>query len=127
MAEEIKVPEKRASAGGEPERFDWDKEKREAMFEKKEMSQQEKDIAAELRREVELMDLDDNLKKVAEQKANTIHGMADDEKLKKLLDFAQEKGVVFAIQTAKKMNDPFLLDALHDLLAKEGYYQKFIK
>jgi hypothetical protein len=73
------------------------------------------------------MQVDDNLKKEAEQKANKIQFLADDEKLKKLLDIAKEKGVVFAIQTAKGMNDPFLLDALHDILAKEGYYHKFVK
>jgi hypothetical protein len=73
------------------------------------------------------MQLDDNLKKEAEQKANKIQFLADDDKLKELLKIAGEKGIVFAIQTAKKMNEPFLLDALHDILAKEGYYKKFIK
>jgi len=122
--EEIKVPERRATNSEQEVHFDWDKEKK---VEKKEISVEDKKISEELRREVELMQIDDNFKKEAEQKANTIHAMADDEKLKKLLDFAREKGLVFAIQTCKKMNDPFLLDALHDLLAREGFYKDFIK
>ena len=80
-----------------------------------------------MKREIELMELDDNLKKQAEQKANKIQFLADDDKLKKLMELAREKGVVFAIKVSKKMNDPFLLDALHDILAKEGYYKKFVK
>lgn len=98
-----------------------------AEVEKKEISPDEKIISEELRREIELMQVDENLKKEAEQKANKIHFLADEDKLKKLLEIAREKGVIFAIQVAKKMNEPFLLDTLHDILAKEGYYQKFMK
>jgi hypothetical protein len=84
-------------------------------------------VAEELRREIDLMNIDENLKKEAEQKANKIQFLADDDKLKELLRMAREKGVIYSVQVAKKMNDPFLLDAFHDLLAKEGYYQKFVK
>jgi hypothetical protein len=95
--------------------------------EKREISPDEKIISEELRREIELIQVDENLKKEAEQKANKIHFLADEDKLKKLLEVAREKGVIFAVQVAKKMNEPFLLDTLHDILAKEGYYQKFMK
>ncbi len=122
--EEIKIPEKRVPTPEQEARFDWDKEKK---IEKKELTEDEKIISEELKREIDLMQVDDNLKKEAEQKANKIQFLADDDKLKKLLELAREKGVIFAIQVAKKMNDPFLLDTLHDILAKEGYYQKFMK
>jgi hypothetical protein len=95
--------------------------------EKKDFSKEEKILSEELKREIELMNLDDNLKKQAEQKANKISFLADDDKLKKLLGIAKEKGVIFAIQVARKMNDPFILDTLHDALAREGYYKDFIK
>ncbi len=108
----------------EEARYDWDKEKK---VEKRETTEDEKIISEELKREIELMQVDDNLKKEAEVKAGKMAFLANDEKLKKLLEIAKEKGVIFAIDIAKKMNDPFLLDALHDILAKEGYYQKFIK
>ncbi|MCX6719875.1 MAG: DUF3798 domain-containing protein [Candidatus Staskawiczbacteria bacterium] len=124
MDEEIKIPEKKISAEEQAVHFDWDKEKK---VEKKESSEDEKIISEELKREIELMQIDENLKKEAEQKANKIQFLADDDKLKQLLVIAKEKGVLTAIQTAKKMNDPYLLDTLHDILAKGGYYQKFIK
>ena len=38
---------------------------------------------------------------------------------------AKSKGVVYAVNVAKKMDDPFVLDKLHDNLAKEGYYKSF--
>jgi hypothetical protein len=122
--EELKTPEKITQTPDQEARFDWDKEKK---IEKKEISPDEKIISQELRREIELMEVDDNLKKQAEQKANKIQFLADDDKLKKLLGIAREKGLVFAIQVAKRMNDPFILDTLHDALAQEGYYQNFIK
>jgi len=99
----------------------------EKILEKKEISQDEKIISEELRREIDLMQLDDNLKKQAEQKANIIQFLADDDKLEKLMEIAREKGVIFAIQVAKKMNEPFLLDTLHDTLAREGYYKDFTR
>ncbi len=92
-----------------------------------EISQDEKIVSQELRREIELMEIDDNLKKQAEQKANKISFLADDDKLKKLLEIAREKGVVFAIKVAKSMNDPFILDTLHDALSQEGFYKDFTK
>ena len=44
-----------------------------------------------------------------------------------LLKIAREKGLVYAIQVAKKMNEPYLLDVLHDTLASEGFYKDFKK
>jgi len=95
--------------------------------EKGEVSKDEKAISDALRREIELMQIDDNLKKQAEQKANKISFLADDDKLENLMKIAREKGIVFAVKVAKSMNDPFLLDTLHDAMAKEGYYKDFIK
>jgi hypothetical protein len=124
MTEENKIPEIKAPAPEQEVHFNWDKEKK---IEKQELTDDEIIISEELKREIELMQVDDNLKKEAEQKANTIQALADDDKLKMLLQTAKEKGVVYAISVAKKMNDPFLLDSLHDILAREGYYQKFVK
>ena len=47
--------------------------------------------------------------------------------LKRLLGIAKEKGVSEAVAIAKKMNDPFVLDILHDILVQEGFYNKFKK
>lgn len=122
--EQEKIPEKNISAGEQPVAF---RHESEPARESKEISQDEKIVAQELRQEIELMDIEDNLKKEAEQKANKMQFLADDEKLENLLRVAREKGIVFAINVAKSMNDPFLLDKFHDILAKEGYYKKFVK
>ncbi len=49
------------------------------------------------------------------------------EVFKKLIKIAKEKGVAHAVAIAKKMNDPFIIDVLHDILAQEGFYNKFEK
>ena len=53
--------------------------------------------------------------------------MGEKEKIEHLLKIAREKGVVFAIKVAKEMKDPHILDILHDILAKEGYYKDFAR
>jgi hypothetical protein len=121
---EIKTPEKKLPSSDQVERFDWDKEKK---VEKREISKDDKIVSAELRKEIELMELDDNLKAEAIKKAGKIEFLGEKEKIEHLLQMAREKGLVFAIQVAKKMNEPYLLDILHDTLAQEGYYQKFTK
>ena len=50
----------------------------------KEPSSDEKNISQELKREIEMMQMDENLKKQAEMTAAKIQVLADDEKLKKL-------------------------------------------
>ena len=103
-------------------------EKREGSVEKIEMSGPEVEmIKEELRREIELMDQDPNLKKEAEDKAKKIGSLAIDEIIAHLLEIAETRNLAFAVGVAKKMNDPYILDTFHDLLAREGYYKKFKK
>lgn len=124
----VPVPERRNSAVEQPANLNVEKTiSPEGGVEKGNVFHEDENISEGLKREIELMQLDDGLKKQAEEKANKIHSLADEDKLKELLKIAQEKGVVYAIQVCKKMNDPYLLDTLHDLLAREGYYQNFIK
>ena len=79
-----------------------------------------------LRREIELMNLDPNLQQEAVTKAKKIQILAEEERLEELVKMAREKGVIFAVKTAQSMNDPYMLDMLHDLLAKNGYYKEFL-
>ncbi len=120
----IKIPEKKIPSGEDMEHFDWQKEKK---IEKKEILPEEKIILDELRREIEMMELDPSTKKEAEIEREKIDYLGEKEKIEHLLKMAREKGVIFAIQVARKMNEPYLLDILHDILAREGFYQKFIK
>ncbi|KKQ23043.1 MAG: hypothetical protein US35_C0009G0014 [Parcubacteria group bacterium GW2011_GWA2_37_10] len=103
-------------------------EELENVAEKTEMSGPEIEmIKEELRREIELMDQNPELKKEAEDKAKKIGALAADKMLEHLLEIAQQRGLTFALAVAKKMNDPYILDTFHDLLAKEGYYKKFTR
>ena len=92
--------------------------------EKRESLRDDEIISAELKRELDLMENDETAKANVEKEKERIEFLGEKEKLQHLLQIAREKGVVYAIQVAKKMNDPYLLDLLHDILAKEGFYQK---
>ena len=100
-------------------------EQKEAQ-EKKELTK-ERASNQQLRQEIESMDLDDGLKKQAANSASTIKSLDDPKKIKKLLELARLKGITYAVHVAKQMNDPYILDTFHDVLAKEGYYKKFSK
>ena len=122
--EKIETPEKKIPASEQAVSFGREREK---TPEKKEISPEDKIVSAELRREIEMMELDDKTKAEAEKKAEKIEFLGEKEKIKHLLDIARKKGLVFAIQVARKMNEPYLLDILHDTLAQEGYYKDFLK
>lgn len=123
VPEKVKLTENKISSGERA--VQW--MEKGVKTETKENVANEEMVNKELRREIELMNLDESLKVEAQKRAAKIQVLADDDKLKKLLETAQEKGVVFAIKVAKSMNDPFLLDSLHDLLAQNGYYKNFSK
>lgn len=116
--------EKRILTNEQETRFDWEKEKKQEI---KEISPDEKVVSDQLRKEIEIMGLDENLKVEADKKAQKIQYLGEKEKIEHLLQIVREKGVVFAIQVAKKMNDPYLLDIFHDILAKQGYYKEISK
>jgi len=98
----------------------------EGVPEKKEITKSDEIITAELKRELDLMEMDPNLKKGVEAEKEKISFLGEKEKIEYLLKIAREKGLVFAIQIARKMNEPFLLDLLHDTLAREGYFKDFM-
>lgn len=123
-SEEIKSPEKVIQSGEQAVHFEQGTEK---QIEQKEISTEERMILAELRQEVEKMGQIDELKKEGEKKAQKIEFLGSEEKIQNLLRIAREKGLVFAIKEARSMNEPYLLDILHDTLAQEGYYQDFTK
>lgn len=105
----------------------------ENSFEKSELRiepeklEEERLVKQEIMRELELINLDDNLKLQAEQKANKISLLGQEDKVEHLLQIAKEKGIMFALKVAKDMNDPYILDIFHDTLVREGYYKKFVK
>jgi len=119
--QDLKVPEKRVPTKEQLENFDWNKDKKKT---EKEVFPEDKIVSAELRQEIEKMELDEGMKAEAEKKAEKVEFLGEKAKIEYLLKMAHEKGVIFAVQVAMKMNDPYLLDILHDTLAQEGFYKK---
>ena len=122
--ENIKTPEKEISAGEQQPRFEYEKEK---IPETKESRKEDEIVSAELRREIEMMELDEKAKAEVEKTREKIEFLGEKEKIEHLLEIAKKKGLVFAVQVARRMNEPYLLDILHDTLAREGYYKDFTK
>lgn len=89
--------------------------------------EQEREIQEQLKKEIEMMELNPELQMEAVQKAKKIEFLGEKEKLERLLTLADERGMEFAVKVAKEMNDPYVLDTFHDILVKEGFYKKFLK
>lgn len=112
----------------------WEKARAEiSLEEKKEIEErripvEEKEaIRQQIRREIEVMKLTPELQDEATKKAKKIEFLGEKEKLEHLMVITKEKGLAFAVDVAKKMNDPYILDIFHDILVKEGFYKKFLK
>lgn len=100
-------------------------ETRQEIQERKEaINRQDLQKAKEL---IEGMQTDDDVKAQTAAAAQTLAGAEEQEKMAQLLKLAKIKGVIFAVKTAQKMNDPYLLDMLHDKLAENGHYKDFLK
>ena len=80
-----------------------------------------------LKDQIEKMHLDNDLKAQVQTDATSAQPLEEQKKIKYLLALAQKKGVVYAVNVAKNMDDPYLLDKFHDLLIEKGYYKEFIK
>lgn len=86
----------------------------ENIIEKNQALRDEKVVSAELRKEVEMMELDEKMTEEAKKKAEKIEFLGEKEKVEHLLELARKKGLIFAVQVARKMNEQYLLDILHD-------------
>lgn len=96
--------------------------------EKKEVTREEFITKEALKREIDIMELDDNLREEAIEKAKKIQTLGEEEKIEHLLEIAKNKGIVFAVRVSKQMNDPYILDIFHDILVKEWpIYKQFLK
>lgn len=112
----------------------WERKRAEkSVEEQKEIEQkripagEERAIEKQLREEIETMQLSPELQEEALVKAKKIEFLGEKEKLEQLMKIAKERGLEFAVKVAKDMNDPYILDIFHDILAKEGFYKKFLK
>ena len=115
----------------ETEKDNYKEEIVETQQEKKEFFKEtfEKRIIEE-KLEEELEKLEEDSEKFEEEikkEKEQIKGLEKEGKLSRLLSVAKEKGAPFAVEIAKKMDDPYILDALHDLLVRKGFYEESLK
>jgi len=61
------------------------------------------------------------VQQVAAQKAQEIKGQPKERQVELLKQMAFEKGLIEAIETAKNLDNPYLLDEFHDALVDELY------
>ncbi len=77
--------------------------------------------------EFKKMKLSPDMEEEAKEEAKQIKTLEKEGKINRLLNIAKEKGVYFAVKVAENMNDPYTLDILHDILAKDAFYKRFLK
>lgn len=87
----------------------------------------EREAVREEMEKIGKMTLSPSLKKQAEEEAVKIKGLDKEGKVSRLLSLVKEKGLVFAVDVAKKTGDAYLLDSLYDSLVKEGRFREFEK
>lgn len=85
---------------------------------------EEQDSVTLLKQKIEQMPLEDDASLV-NGKVDDAQDLEDEEKIQYVLKLARTKGVIFAIKVAQKMDNPYILDSVHDALIEEGYYKKF--
>jgi len=102
-------------------------EKGEELKNRELLSDDEKVIREKLENEIAKIKLDPKQEKEAEKKRAQIEMLDEKEKVKRLLNLAEQKGLAFSVKVAKDMDDPYVLDVFHDILAKDRYFEKFEK
>lgn len=108
-----------------PIQFNW-----EDFLEQREIKEKDKEEFSKRRKELE-----EELKKLEITYQEKIEAQREAERLRKeeakkqierLFSIAQEKGLSYAIEVAKSMKDPFILDLFHDLLAQNQTFRRFL-
>ncbi len=86
--------------------------------------EEEKLIREMITQEVAKMRQQPQLEEEAEEEARKMEKLKMENKLKKLLSLANEKGVVYSVLVAERMDDPYLLDRFHDIIVAKGIYSE---
>lgn len=104
------------------ERGELKEEKREREAEK--LKEEKERMIKEIEPEITKVKLPER-KKI--QEAQKIKSLPLQDKIEKLLILAQSEGLVFALEIAEKIGDPYLSDLFHDILAKNQLFRNFLK
>ena len=84
----------------------------------------------ELRQRIEAEELPINLQEKVKVEAKNLKSLEDEGKLQRLIAIVKDakdkkNGIVYAVKVAQGINNPYLLDVLHDELVEKGYYKYF--
>ncbi len=88
------------------------------------LTEEEEREREQIREELEHVELPVPKQKQAQQQSITVGGLSPKEQLERLVTIAFEDGPEVAVTAARKLQDAYILDALHDALAKDKLYQK---
>ncbi len=106
-----------------------EKEEKEYYTEEKEAEKElfERIIEEKFKEEYKKMQKVPGLEEEIKKEAQEVKKLKKQGKVSRLLKLAEEKGLFFAIAVARKMETPYILDILHDILAQNEFYKKFLK
>ena len=88
----------------------------------KEKEKTREEIAAEL----EKVKLSPQAKTQTQKQADDIKKESEQGKIQRLLEMAETQGLAYAVEVAKKMDSPLLLDKFHDVLAENKLFKKYL-
>lgn len=91
----------------------------------RELSEAEKSTKEEIIKETERVQTQASNDAIS-QSANDLLSMDDQAQLSELIKLTFSKGVAFALDVARKLENPLVLDTFHDLLARDELYYKLI-
>ena len=99
-------------------------EKKQELEKKKEVRPEKEIIKEVIRKKVEESTqpkTTPRLQKVVIKKASQIKKRPKERQIELLTDLTFEKGIIHAIEVAKKLDDPYILDEFHDTLVDKLY------
>lgn len=88
------------------------------------LSKSEQEEKEQIKQELEKTSPPPATQQKIKQQVQDIRKLSPKEQLERLVEVAFEQGPAAAVSVARKLDNAFLLDALHDTLAKDKLYQK---
>lgn len=92
----------------------------------KEADKEERETREEIAAELEKVKLSPQAKAQTQKQADDIQKESEQGKIQRLLEMAEEQGLAYAVEVAKKMDNPLLLDKFHDILAENKLFKKYL-
>lgn len=96
-----------------------------SLKEKKESIPPSNELKA-LKEYIQKMPVPQHIDDLATVHSQNLQNLSVADKVSKLVEIAFDKGPLTAVATAKKLNDAYILDALHDTLSKDELFNKLI-